>query len=229
MAETARPPRASRLARRLVTHHLPLAAGSLLGVLAAHAAIHNDQDRFRWSMATAYVGLALLAATVALGPLNVVRRRPNPVSSDLRRDVAIWAGIVSLAHVLFGFGVHMKGEIRRYFMDVGADGRWFIRHDPFGLTNVLGVVATLVIVLLLALSNDWSLRSLGTARWKWLQQWTYPMLAMLAVHGAIYQLLEKRQIAYVALFAALCAAIVAVQWRGWRAARARRAERAARG
>ena len=41
----------------------------------------------RWSMATAYVGLALLGATLALGPLSVLRRRPNPVSTDLRRDV----------------------------------------------------------------------------------------------------------------------------------------------
>jgi sulfoxide reductase heme-binding subunit YedZ len=40
-------------------------------------------------MATAYVSLALLAATLVTGPINLLRRRPNPVSTDLRRDLGI--------------------------------------------------------------------------------------------------------------------------------------------
>lgn len=65
---------------------------------------------FGLSVATAYAGLLLRAITLLLGPWNVLRGRPNPVSTDVRRDVGIWAGILSLAHVVFGLQVHMRGR-----------------------------------------------------------------------------------------------------------------------
>ena len=51
-------------------------------------------------MATAYAGLAFLAISLWLGPWNVLRRRPNPVSFDLRRDVGIWAVVLAIVHTV---------------------------------------------------------------------------------------------------------------------------------
>src|SRR5713226_2215143 len=62
-------------------------------VCLAYAATPPPDVRHRLSMATAYAGLIFLAASLWLGPWNVLRRRPNPVSFDLRRDVGIWTGI----------------------------------------------------------------------------------------------------------------------------------------
>ena len=79
-----------------------------IGLAPAYVIVRSPNPVFRWSMATAYVGLALLGATLVTGPLNILRRRPNPVSTDLRRDLGIWAGVLAVAHFLIGLQVHMK-------------------------------------------------------------------------------------------------------------------------
>ncbi len=215
-------------------HHLALAALVAAGLAVAHAAAHageNRSDAFRWSMATAYVGLALIVAALAVGPVNVLRRRPNPASGDLRRDVGIWAGLVSVGHVVAGFQVHMGGALYKYFFaDAEHLRRLRPRLDAFGFTNDLGLFATLVVLVLLATSNDLSLRRLGAARWKAVQRWTYAMAAAVAVHGVVFQLLEKRSPGWVALFAVLLVAGAGLQaagrraFAGWRSARAARAQ-----
>lgn len=67
------------------------------------------------STASAYAGLALLIVSLSLGPLNILRNRPNPVSTDLRRDVGIWAGLLGLIHTVVGLQVHMGGNFWLYF------------------------------------------------------------------------------------------------------------------
>jgi DMSO/TMAO reductase YedYZ heme-binding membrane subunit len=65
--------------------------------------------------------------------------------------------------------------------------------------------------MLLAISNDLSLRSLGTRRWKSLQRWTYAALVLTAAHGIAYQIVEKRHLPWVLIFTALLIAIAAIQ------------------
>jgi len=86
-----------RLGRRLARHHLPLALLSAASIAIMDRFLQSDDPIWRLSMATAYVALGLLAATLAIGPLNILRRRPNPVSTDLRRDIGIWAGLIGIA------------------------------------------------------------------------------------------------------------------------------------
>ena len=43
----------------------------------------------------------------------------------------------------------------------------------FGLSNETGLIAALILLVLLATSNDASLRNLGLARWKSWQRWNY--------------------------------------------------------
>jgi sulfoxide reductase heme-binding subunit YedZ len=170
-------------------------------------------------MATAYVGLALVGATLIIGPLNVLRRRPNPISSDLRRDLGIWAALVSIAHFLVGWHVHMKHRYLYFLREVKSTGALVPRADLFGFGNYTGLVAVIVAIMLLALSNDFSLRRLGTPRWKWWQRWNYALLALVAAHGIAYQVIEKRQSAYVALLAALLLTCIAAQLTGYRRSR----------
>lgn len=174
----------------------------------------------RVSMATAYVGLALLAWTLFTGPLNVLRQRRNPVSTDLRRDVGIWAGILSVVHVVVGLQVHMGGNIWKYFFFGPEPHLRDVRYDPFGLANYTGLVATIVLLLLLGLSNDVSLRRLGRRRWKALQRLNYAVFTLIVAHGAVYQVLEKRRLVFVLVFAATVAAVSLVQAAGVRRVRA---------
>lgn len=211
--------RSLRFRRRLTRHHAPLLLLSTAALVAVYLLVETEQRVARASMATAYVGLALLGASLATGALNVVRRRPNPVSTDLRRDIGIWAGIVSLLHVAFGLQVHMKYRYEYWLHALpGSDGLT-IRTDLFGFANHTGLIATLIAVLLLALSNDRSLRTLGTPRWKALQRWNYALFALVLLHGVAYQVSEKRELSFVVAFGALLLPVVVLQAAGYRARR----------
>lgn len=215
--ERARPS-GSRLRRRL-PHHLALAAFTALGLFAVQAVLDSTDAHFRMSMATAYVSLALWVATLATGPLELLRGRSSPVSTDLRRDIGIWAGIVGLVHVFFGLKVHMGGNWVVYFFRPGG-GLTDLRLDRFGVTNWLGLAAALVLLLLLALSNDLSLRALGKRRWKTLQRASYVGFGLMMLHGVLFQLIEQRQLAWVALLGGLILAALAFQAAGIRSRRA---------
>jgi methionine sulfoxide reductase heme-binding subunit len=75
-----------------------------------------------------------------------------------------------------------------YFMDPSHH----LRRDAFGFGNYTGGIAALVFALLLALSNDVSLRKLGVERWKSLQRWAYAAIVLTAAHSIAYQQIEKR-------------------------------------
>jgi len=177
----------SRLRRRLF-HHILIGVGSVaLTILFMHFFQKRDFIS-RASIGTAYPAMFLTAAALLLGPLNVLWRKPNPVSFDLRRDLGIWAGISALVHTAVGLNVHLRGRMWLYFVDT----RHHLRQDAFGFGNYTGIVAALVFALLLALSNDVSLRKLGVQRWKSLQRWAYAGVVLTALHAIAYQQIEKR-------------------------------------
>ncbi len=165
----------------------------------------------RLSIATAYPALFLTAAALSIGPWNVLRGRTNPVSFDLRRDLGIWAGIMALLHTGIGLNVHLRGRPWLYFIDQHHQ----LRHDLFGIGNDTGLLATLLFLLLLAISNDLSLRRLGTSTWKSLQRWTYMAVALTLIHAVAYQVVEKRQAAYDALLWSTIAMAAVLQLAGW--------------
>jgi sulfoxide reductase heme-binding subunit YedZ len=165
-------------------------------------------------MATAYVSLALLVATLAPGPINLLRRQPNPVSTDLRRDLGIWAFILGLAHTVVGLQVHMKSLWLYFFREITGPQAWSLRRDQFGLANYTGLAAALLLVFLVALSNDVSLKRLGAPRWKSLQRWNYALFALVLVHGILYQVIEKRTLPWPIWLGALALAAVILQVAG---------------
>jgi sulfoxide reductase heme-binding subunit YedZ len=143
----------------------------------------------RISFATAYPALLLLVLTLLIGPWNLLRRHRNPVSSDLRRDIGIWAGILGLIHTLIGQNEHLRGRPWLYYVyQYKPGGPSGLRHDLFGFDNYTGLASTLILILLMVTSNDWSLRRLGTPKWKQLQRWNYLCFALAAAHSIGYQL-----------------------------------------
>ena len=161
-------------------------------------------------MASAYVALALFTVTLAFGPVNALRGRRYPVSTDIRRDFGIWSGLVAIAHVIIGLQVHLRGRMKEYFLD-SIHGLWLPRPDLFGLANYTGLVAGLVFVVLLITSNDMSLRKLGTGRWVRVHALVVWSLVLTIVHGVAYQVIEKRKLAFIALFASLALVGIAVR------------------
>jgi sulfoxide reductase heme-binding subunit YedZ len=196
---------------------LPLFVVSAASVACIYLTRPYKDWVMRASFATAYPALILLVVTLAIGPLNVLLRRRNPVSVDLRRDVGIWAGILAVAHTAIGQNVHLRGRPWLYYVYQRSEHHWFpIRHDVFGMSNYTGALCTLLVMLLLATSNDWSLRRLGAAQWKKLQRWNYAAFALLAVHAVGYEEgIEHQKLPWVALTAAGLGVTVALQLCGW--------------
>lgn len=203
-----------RLRKRLLRHYLPLVLASAVVVLGLVAVVNTGSLRLRLTIATAYVGLILLSITLLIGPLNVILKRPNPVSNDLRRDVGIWGTIIMLLHVLVGLQIHASSAWHYFLREVDATQWSILRSDPYGLANHAGLAATVVVVLLLVLSNDYILRRLGVRRWKAFQRWNYGLFAFTIVHGIMYLLIERRPLSYLVLLGGIAVVVVAIQWMG---------------
>lgn len=202
--------REERLRARIYRHHLPLFVASSIAVAALYCTRPYKDVLTKLSFSTAYPALALLVLTLLIGPWNLLRRNKNPVSSDLRRDIGIWAGGLGLIHAVVGQNVHLRGRPWLYYVyEHHAHGPSGLRHDLFGFNNYTGLLGTLILIALLATSNDWSLRRLGTPQWKQLQRWNYVCFALSAAHAIGYQVMEKQKIAFeVAAVSCIAIAIV---------------------
>jgi methionine sulfoxide reductase heme-binding subunit len=171
---------------------------------------------YRLSMSTGYVSVVLIAWAMLIGPWRVRRGRPAPASTDLRRDVGIWGAVFGLAHVVTGLQVHFAGAFWKYFVYPDGDHRIPLRHDLFGFANWTGLAATLVLVLLLAISNDAALRALGTKRWKSWQRWTYWAAALTVVHALAYQVETRHLGRWLAAVVLLTVIVLVMQLDGRR-------------
>ena len=200
--------------------HLLFALAAAVLVAIGYAASPPPDFRHRLSMGSAYAAMLFLAATLWLGPWNLLRKRANPVSFNLRRDFGIWSAILALLHTAVGLTVHLRGRMWMYFFKHLHP--LAIQNNKFGAANFTGLASALLFLLLLAISNDLSLRRLGTARWKSLQRWTYAAALLAVAHGILFQLVEKRHLPWVLIFAAITAIATGIQLLGLRRSISRR-------
>ncbi|WP_348267130.1 ferric reductase-like transmembrane domain-containing protein [Edaphobacter paludis] len=203
-----------------IKRHILLAASAAAGTALIYLATAPPDFRHRLSMSTAYASLLFLCTTLLLGPWNTLRRRPNPVSFDLRRDIAIWAGLLAILHTAVGLTVHLRGRMWMYFLKQRHPIKF--QTGLFGSANDIGLLSALFFLVLLVISNDVSLRALGLQRWKSLQRWTYVAVGLAIVHGILFQLVEKRRLPWVLVFATLSIFMVVVQLAGVAYIRAQR-------
>ena len=200
-----------------VTQQLCIAAISVVLTVGLFFIVESKQAMFCWSMATAYSGLTLIGLSLIIGPFKVLRGLPNPVNTSLRRDIGIWGGILGLVHTVVGLQVHMAGRFWLYFLYPNEESHLIpLRYDLFGLANYSGLGISLVLALLLGLSSNAALARLGSQRWKSLQRWNYAGFVLLIMHGAVYQLMEKRTAGFVLVFATAVLLVVALQTAGCR-------------
>jgi DMSO/TMAO reductase YedYZ heme-binding membrane subunit len=218
---------------RLLLHHLPLAAVSLLLVCAFIAvppftkAGRADFGPFdlgvrTLTIATGYVALLLLAATLLVGTVNMLLRRRNPVSTYLCRDLGTWSVLLSAVHVFFSFGAHGGGGISSALNFFVIRGTPF--SDKFGLGNWVGLIALIIALSLLAISTDASLRELGAARWKSWQRLNYTLFGLTVVHSLFYGALGRLSSPFTILLFATTVLVLAGQLLGvalWRRRRHR--------
>jgi sulfoxide reductase heme-binding subunit YedZ len=213
--------RRERFWRRIRVHHLPIGAATIAAALLLYATRPYKDTLTKLSFATAYPALVLTAATLLIGPWNALRRKTTPVSSDLRRDVGIWAGILAVVHTVIGQNVHLRGRPWLYYIYGPKEAHTFpLRHDRFGFANYTGLGSALLLLALVATSNDYALRALGTPRWKQLQRWNYVAFALAGAHALGYQTNEKQHASFVTVVVLSIAITAILQALGFRSRRA---------
>jgi sulfoxide reductase heme-binding subunit YedZ len=191
-----------RMSRRLLRHHLPLAILTLGAAVMLYVTRPYQDVITKLSFASAWPGLVLITLTLLIGPFKQIWGRNVAVSQDFRRDVGIWAGMVGIFHAGIGQCVHLRWRPWLYYVYETWSKAHVqpLRHDLFGLANYTGLISALVLLMLLATSNDASLRALGTPGWKSLQRWNYLCFGLLIIHTLAYQVGIERPIgALVAL------------------------------
>ncbi len=176
-------------------------------------------------MATAYVAFGLMVVSLSLGPLNLLRARPNPVHNILRRDFGIAAGIAALVHTALGLQVHKGGAILRYFI---VERPVTPREIAFIGANYFGLASAAVLAMLIAISNNPSIRTLGLAKWKRVQRFVYWAAVAAVVHGLLYQVSEGRRLILIILVLIVSLGVAGLQARGAKVIRMKKAN-AARG
>lgn len=207
-----------RFARRLVRHHLPIGCISIGAAVLLYLTRAYSDVITRLSFATAYPALVLVGITLAIGPWRVLRKLPIQSSMDLRRDFGIWAGMLGVFHAVVGNFVHLRGRPWLYYIYENWQEKHLqpFRYDTFGIANYTGLIAALILLTLVATSNDVALRKLGTPGWKSLQRWVYGCFVLTAVHTYVYILSIKSVDVPWLIVATLTILItVAFQWIGY--------------
>ncbi|HTK06463.1 MAG TPA: ferric reductase-like transmembrane domain-containing protein [Ktedonobacteraceae bacterium] len=151
-----------------------------------------------------YLSLILVFVSLLIGPLNLLRSRRNPVNIFLRRDIGIWSAVTGCYHVALAVETRSGSQILRFFLREGSIVPLF---TLYGLSNDTGLFATILLVLLLLLSNTLSLRLLKGKRWKQIQRLSYLLTLLALAHTFGYQYIDGQNALF---FVAVISMIVLV-------------------
>ncbi len=195
--------------QRAITH-LILAALTLVGLYATHRYSPYAGAVYVFTIGFGYLSVLYTCVTLLIGPLNLMRKRLNPVNIDLRRDTGIWAGITGCLHVVFALVLHNRGNLLAFFFT--RRGRLLLNIT--GASNWIGAAATVILVLLLLLSNQLSLRTLKGKRWKQLQRLNYLLALLVFVHTFLYQRIGGRERPFVQATAIAALVVLLIQFIG---------------
>lgn len=188
--------------KRILTH-LGLFGFTLVGIFATYLYEPTSQLNDILSVGTGYVSLILLVITLSIGTLNLVLKRKNPVNVNFRRDVGVWCGITGLFHGLISFTLYNSGNLLSYFLTKSANGNYSFEFNLNALSNLIGVLALLLMLVLLITSNNLSMRYLKGKSWKLVQRFNYPLFILVVVHTIGYVVLNARESFFTFLLMAL--------------------------
>jgi methionine sulfoxide reductase heme-binding subunit len=172
---------------RLKRHYLPLLALTLVAGLFFYFNRANRNIITFITDASGFISLVMLSASLIIGPVILLLKNHNPLSTYFRRDLSITGGLLAVIHSVAGLFVHLRGKTWLYFLKENESG-YSIRLDTFGLANYTGVISALIILLLIITSSDYMLKELNPARWKRIQRLAYLMFILIIIHCFCYRI-----------------------------------------
>ena len=149
-----------------------------------------DPEMRLWK-AVGDASLLMLYVTVSVGPMA----RLWPLAARLiphRREVGIWFGLLALVHTFLILDGWAQWSVSRFlgYEFIPQLGRTARMEPGFGLANILGLLAVLMTIPLIATSTDWATRKLGGSAWKFLHNATYVIFWLVVLHTAYFLFLH---------------------------------------
>ena len=125
----------------------------------------------------------LLFFTMIIGPLA----KHWPAASRLvpwRRETGIWFGLMAFFHTFLVWKGWARWDIWRFLGNefIPELGRLARLEPGFGLSNVIGMVAVVLTLALVATSSTKAVNYLGASAWKWLQYGSYTVYYLVVLH-----------------------------------------------
>ncbi|MEB2786371.1 hypothetical protein [Algoriphagus persicinus] len=184
---------------RLQVHYLPLTVISIISTYIFYELWDTMAPIPFITYASGYIGIFLLALSLLIGPVNLILNRKNPLSTYLRRDLGVFGGILSLVHSVIGLFMHFTGKPWLYFVEEVSTG-YAIRFGVFGIANYTGLLGALIILFLIAISNNYSMRELKAVKWKNFQRFTYLMFVLVILHSIFYRINANKETLIIYLY-----------------------------
>ncbi len=175
------------LNRRLLGRHGLVALVSFLLTLPFWFGRLNWDPEMRLWRAVGDSAVLLLFFTLAIGPLA----RLWPPAARLvawRRETGIWYGLMAILHSLLILNGWARWDWLRFlgYEFIPVLGRTARIEPGFGLANLVGLVAVLLTLLLVATSSNWAIDRLGASAWKWLQYGAYTVFYLVVLHTVYF-------------------------------------------
>jgi sulfoxide reductase heme-binding subunit YedZ len=201
--------------QRIKRHLLLLLAMGLL-LVASVLQLPYDTPWERISVGSAWLCVLLMCAALLIGPLRRMRGELSPNNIHLRRDLGIWAALLSFLHFYAGNVIAMNPVyIEAFVRGPAVLTMQALRNQLFALGSIVGLIVAIIFIVLLAISSDRALRWIKPERWKKIQRSAHVALWLTVLHGIAFQLLEARFIPLALLVGATLVVFV-LQWRGRR-------------
>lgn len=189
----------------------------------------------RYNRAFGDASLVMIALVMSLGPLSRLWR-PWTAALPWRRELGIWGFVAAIVHtVIILFGWVELDFARLFGFQLHPQALVYVMVDKgFGFSNAVGILALVYGLVLSLTSNNRSQRWLGMPIWKFLQQGSYVLWALIVAHTAYFLYIHFLDFhrpppppnlmkwPFVWLVAAVLALQIAASWKTWRLQRGRR-------
>jgi sulfoxide reductase heme-binding subunit YedZ len=167
-------------------HLLVGAVAVLLAVPFWYGRLDWDPEMRLWR-AIGDSSALLLFATMSIGPLSRLWSRAARLV-PWRRETGIWFGVTAFVHTALVWDGWARWDWMRLlgYEFVPQLGRLARLEPGFGLANLVGLVAVVLTLFLVATSSNWAIVRLGAAAWKWLQYGSYTVFYLVVLHSLYF-------------------------------------------
>lgn len=180
--------------RRMFVRHLVtgVLAMALVGLFWASRPTWSAEMRLWKSFGDS--ALVLLLISLVIGPLVKLSRRWGR-AIPWRREIGVWFGLMALVHAVLIANGWARWSAAKFlgYEFVPQLGRAARMEPGFGLANLMGIVAILWTLVLVATSSDRATRWLGASAWKWLHGSTYVIFYLVLLHTAYFLFIHFTQ------------------------------------